>query len=195
MQAQRTWTEAQKATQALRRDRGFGHVQPSKGSGCFICGGPHGYRDCPDKNHPSNFSGKGKPHYGFMADYDPYELYYTKGKGKHGVKGKKGKNLHVVDAFATWKSKGKGKSKAKPSCCECLMPRRLSMAWRCNTFFRDACNFISQFWSQAVLWLTAEQQPQQDLKILSRTSFLQSLQLTRELPCPSRSTCVPFPVW
>lgn len=31
MQAQRTWTEAQKATQALlRRDRSFGHVQPSK---------------------------------------------------------------------------------------------------------------------------------------------------------------------
>ena len=51
MQAQRTWSEAQKATQALRRDRGFGHVHSSKGSsGCFICGGPHGYRDCPDKN-------------------------------------------------------------------------------------------------------------------------------------------------
>ena len=114
IQAQRTWTEAQKATQALRRDRGFGHVQPSKGgSGCFICGGPHGYRDCPDKNHPSNFRGKGKSHYGFMADYDPYELYYTKGKGKSGMKGKKGKNLHVMESFAMWK--GKGKTKSKPS--------------------------------------------------------------------------------
>ena len=114
MQAQRTWSEAQKATQALRRDRGFGHVQTSKGnSGCFICGGPHGYRDCPDKNHPSNFRGKGKPHYGFMADYDSHELYYMKGKSKGGVKGKKGKNLHVMDAYALWK--GKGKSKSKPS--------------------------------------------------------------------------------
>ena len=114
MQAQRTWSEAQKATQALRRDRGFGHVQTSKGnSGCFICGGPHGYRDCPDKNHPSNFRGKGKPHYGFMVDYDSHELYYMKGKSKGGVKGKKGKNLHVMDAYALWK--GKGKSKSKPS--------------------------------------------------------------------------------
>ena len=112
MQAQRTWSEAQKATQALRRDRGFGHVNSSKGSsGCFICGGPHGYRDCPDKNHPSNFRGKGKPHYGFMADYDPHELYYLKGKSKGGVKGKKGKNLHVADVYALWKGKGKSKSK------------------------------------------------------------------------------------
>eukprot|EP00434_Breviolum_minutum_P047006 symbB.v1.2.044394.t1/scaffold44042.1/size193/1 len=27
MEAQRTWSEAQKATAALRRDRGFGHVK------------------------------------------------------------------------------------------------------------------------------------------------------------------------
>lgn len=48
-----------------------------------------------------------------MADFDPYELYYMKGKGKGGLKGKKGKNLHMVDAFAAWK--GKGKSKLKQS--------------------------------------------------------------------------------
>jgi len=48
-----------------------------------------------------------------MADFDPYELYYMRGKGKGGLKGKKGKNLHMVDAFAAWK--GKGKSKLKQS--------------------------------------------------------------------------------
>lgn len=36
-----------------------------------------------------------------------------RGKGKGGLKGKKGKNLHMVDAFAAWK--GKGKSKLKQS--------------------------------------------------------------------------------
>lgn len=84
---------------------------PKKSSGCFICGRPHGYRDCPDKNRPSNFRGKGKSHYAFMADYEFYELYYTKGKSKGGMKGKKGKKLHMVDAFAMWKGKGKSKSK------------------------------------------------------------------------------------
>ena len=55
VQAQRTWSEAQRATQALRRDRGFGHhVKASGGEDkCFICGsGSHYARDCPDRQHP-----------------------------------------------------------------------------------------------------------------------------------------------
>ena len=53
MEAQRSWAEAQRATQALRKDRGFGHViGGGKGSSptkCWTCGGPHFSRDCPDR--------------------------------------------------------------------------------------------------------------------------------------------------
>ena len=96
VEAQRTWSEAQKATQALKRDHGFGHVMSSgrgKGSqdGCFNCGGNHLARNCPDRRHP------GPPRYGkgngggsrwnYMADYD-YDISYVKGKGKSKGKSK-----------------------------------------------------------------------------------------------------------
>jgi len=75
-EAHRSWSEAQRATQALRKDRGFGHVDVGGKSGskgpCWICWGPHLSRDCPDRRHPSlskGYSkGKGKSHY--MADYE-----------------------------------------------------------------------------------------------------------------------------
>ena len=53
LEARRTWTEAQKATQQIRRDRGFGAAShgPIK---CFICGGSHMARACPER-----FKGKG----------------------------------------------------------------------------------------------------------------------------------------
>ena len=53
MEAQRTWSEAQKATAALRRDRGFGHVKGGgRSEGCFICGSSSHYaKECPDRNH------------------------------------------------------------------------------------------------------------------------------------------------
>ena len=97
-EAQRSWSDAQKAT--AKRDRGFGHVvgaggkaPPNKGysgkgggfGGCFICGGPHPARACPDQRHPSMFkgSGKGKSHYFHEYNTTPEELYYMgKGKGK-----------------------------------------------------------------------------------------------------------------
>ena len=64
MEANRTWSEAQRATQALRKDRGFGKVGPSSTSSgplrCYLCGGPHLARECPDRRHPSYNKGYGK---------------------------------------------------------------------------------------------------------------------------------------
>ena len=66
LEAQRTWSQAQKATQALRKDRGFGAVtgrpQPNDGR-CFACGGPHLLRDCPDQRFRQGMKGKGKKGY------------------------------------------------------------------------------------------------------------------------------------
>ena len=56
MEATRTWTEAQRATQQLRKDRGFGAPASHGGSSsarCFNCGGNHFSHDCPDRRHPS----------------------------------------------------------------------------------------------------------------------------------------------
>ena len=75
-QAQRTWAEAQRATALLRKDRGFGHQRPPNDGKCFICGGNHFARDCPDKYHPSYMKGKGKgksPH-AYMVDWETAEL-------------------------------------------------------------------------------------------------------------------------
>ncbi|CAE7692299.1 unnamed protein product [Symbiodinium sp. CCMP2592] len=72
LEAQRTWADAQKATQALRRDRGFGasgakgHFSPGK---CYACGGNHFIRDCPTK-------GKGKQR-SYMADAEDYGMHYA----------------------------------------------------------------------------------------------------------------------
>ena len=89
LQAQRTWVEAQRATAALRRDRGFGQSKngaAGKGtSGCFICGGDHGWRECPDRHHPSNFKGKGfgfkgRPMSSFAAaaEWDHHDAHFLR---------------------------------------------------------------------------------------------------------------------
>ena len=118
MDAQRTWTEAQRATQLVRKDRGFGasfsnsgkgNSSGGKGSGCFLCGGRHYARDCPDRRHPS----KGKGKHAFMLA-DPYnEHFFT---GKSGKKGKGWKGRSKSAAWAehdiSWISKGKGKGKS-----------------------------------------------------------------------------------
>ena len=113
-EAHRTWTEAQRATQALRKDRGFGAVlQPGGGAKCFNCGGNHFARDCPDRRHPS-FGGKSKgkgKFRSYLADQDDYYMNYN-AKGKSKGKSKKGMFL---DAQAAWKGKGKGKLKGKDS--------------------------------------------------------------------------------
>ncbi|CAE7510524.1 unnamed protein product [Symbiodinium sp. CCMP2592] len=119
-EAQRTWAEAQRATQALRKDRGFGAMSAQGPSGgCYLCGGPHFSRDCPRRSQMSfgkgpkgsNRFSKGKAK-GYMNEMD--EDYYANAfKGKSKGKGKKG--YYVDPAYAMWSSKGKGKSKSKDS--------------------------------------------------------------------------------
>ena len=114
MEANRTWTEAQRATQALRRDRGFGAVSLGKGSKnhgatkCFVCGGPHMARDCPDRRHPSFKGMKGKFGSYTMDMDDDYGYGYFIGKGKGGAKGK-GKRAMWMDNQAWMKGKGKNR--------------------------------------------------------------------------------------
>ena len=71
LEAQRTWADAQRATQALRRDRGFGGPSGSSTSSagkCFACGGNHFIRDCPAK-------GKGKLR-SYVMESDDYIANY-----------------------------------------------------------------------------------------------------------------------
>ncbi|CAE7443123.1 Cacna1h [Symbiodinium natans] len=108
VEAQRTWADAQRATQALRKDRGFGG--PTK---CFQCGGNHMVRDCPDRRHPGYGMGKGYgkkgAYYLHPEDGDHWqENYYMNKNGKPKGKGKKGMWSEVQ---AMWK----GRSKGKPS--------------------------------------------------------------------------------
>ena len=110
LEANRTWAEAQRATQALRRDRGFGAVV-SKGSGkCLNCGGNHFARDCPDRRHPGFGKGKGKACAAEMEEMEDMCNYFIgQGKGMSKGKGKKGP---WMQAHAAW-TKGKGKYRAK----------------------------------------------------------------------------------
>ena len=113
MEANRTWSEAQRATQALRKDRGFGAVVQGSSQGVkrFLCGGNHYARDCPDRRHPGFKGGKSKGKFrNYLMDTDDYYASYM-GKGKGNQKGKSKKGM-VVDAQAMW-TKGKGKSKGK----------------------------------------------------------------------------------
>ncbi|CAE7826823.1 unnamed protein product, partial [Symbiodinium sp. CCMP2456] len=109
-EAHRTWAEAQRATQALRKDRGFGAVL-QKGSGkCFNCGGSHFARDCPDRRGYGFGKGKGKGKAFAMESDDSWLCFTNKGKSKS--KGK-GKSKSWMQAHALW-SKSKGKNKGKP---------------------------------------------------------------------------------
>ena len=82
-EARRTWQEAQKTTQQLKRDRGFGHVNTVNNGRCFNCGGNHLVRDCPDRRHGNypkgKFSGKGK---GMHYMIDPNDAFYPETKAK-----------------------------------------------------------------------------------------------------------------
>eukprot|EP00438_Fugacium_kawagutii_P021819 Skav230869 [mRNA] locus=scaffold1335:307503:315465:- [translate_table: standard] len=90
-EARRTWAEAQKTTQQLRKDRGFGHVVQSSSNrdGCFNCGGPHLARDCPDRRNPPFPS---RP----VADLQAF----LKGKGKGKNKEKPTFSRPPVNAYS-----------------------------------------------------------------------------------------------
>ena len=110
---QRTWTEAQRAQAALRKDRGFGHVT-GKGQprpACFKCGSTqHLARECPDRMHPQFHKGKSKGYSSFYTDYSPVYDTYMIGKGKGKTKSKSpSRPAHL---HAMWKGKGKSKTKA-----------------------------------------------------------------------------------
>ncbi|CAE7227902.1 GIP [Symbiodinium sp. CCMP2456] len=115
VEAQRTWADAQRATQAIRRDRGFGAASTSPGANgtCFQCGGNHFARDCPQrrsfggKGHGKGF-GKCKGAF-YISPEELYANFVPKGKGKH-----KGKRNMWMEAQGLWtKGKSKGKSKSK----------------------------------------------------------------------------------
>ena len=77
MEARRTWSQAQQASQRLKKDRGFG------ATGCFLCGGNHLAKDCPDRMHPSFQKGSGRKGYG--KNLSPAERVLPHGQ----VKGKR----------------------------------------------------------------------------------------------------------
>ena len=113
MEAKRTWAEAQRTTQQMKRDRGFGQLAASSTSiKCFNCGGNHYARDCPDRRHPSYPGGKsaGKGKFAHRVDYGN-ALFQSKGKGKKGkTKSKQANWTEWPEAlWLSSKSKGKGK--------------------------------------------------------------------------------------
>ena len=124
LEARRTWTQAQQATQQLRRDRGFGKSGSSSSQSirCYLCGGPHLQKDCPDRQHPSFRKGYGKSL--SQAELDAYLTGKSKGKGVSSYKGKTKDGMFSYwdggnwDADLFFSNKGKGKNlkgKMKPS--------------------------------------------------------------------------------
>ncbi|CAE7327870.1 unnamed protein product, partial [Symbiodinium necroappetens] len=106
----RTWSEAQCATQALRRDRGFGLPSNASSGKCFICGGNHFARECQDRAHQGGKGGKSY-HRNYMTDLDEnYAYCYGKGKSQGKYKGKSKKGM-ALEAQAWMKGKAKAKGK------------------------------------------------------------------------------------
>ena len=115
LEARRTWSQAQQATQQLRRDRGFGKSGGSSSSSnpvrCYLCGGPHLQKDCPDKHHPSFRKGYGKSL--SQAELDAYLFGKSKGKS---FKGKSKDGMYTWHDDDAWYydsymiNKGKGKN-------------------------------------------------------------------------------------
>ena len=115
----RSWSQAQRATQLMKKDRGFGAASSSASTGCFVCGShQHMAKDCPDRNSPK---GKGKPKgfgggKGRWLHYMEDDWGYTYAMPMKGRKGKgKGKQAYMVEDYYAnaFNFKGKGKSKSK----------------------------------------------------------------------------------
>ena len=114
LEAKRNWAEAQRTTQQMKRDRGFGHVALASSVKCFNCGGNHFARDCPDRRHPPYPGGKGssKGKFAHHLDYGN-AMFQAKGKGKKGKS--KGKQANWSEWPEVMWMSGKGKGKGKPS--------------------------------------------------------------------------------
>ena len=136
-EAQRTWADAQRATQAIRRDRGFGASPTSPGSNgtCFQCGGNHFARDCPQRR---SFGGKnpgkgyGKPKGAFYISPDElYANFVPKGKGKP-----KGMRNFWMEAQGMW-PKGSPRARANQRIQhEPSTPTALISSWAAWSFAR-----------------------------------------------------------
>eukprot|EP00435_Cladocopium_sp_Y103_P031540 s2774_g8.t1 len=99
----RSWSQAQCATAARKKDRGFGRAA------CFICGSTqHLAKDCPDRLAPQGVSkskGKGKKGFYYVEDdWNDWIYAMQEGKGKSKSESYKGKFMDP------WKGKGKGKA-------------------------------------------------------------------------------------
>ena len=123
LEARRTWLDAQRTTQQVRRDRGFGKPSTKPGA-CFNCGGNHFQRDCPDlRVAPYKGKGSGKGKFSNYVEYpENYQVNYvqSKGKGKGKSAGKfPSKQAHMVHDM-NWAYRGKGKG--KPSNAQASRP-------------------------------------------------------------------------
>ena len=132
VEAQRTWSEAQRATAALRKDGGFGPpcLAVVIKARDVICNGPHLSRDCPDRQHPHYTKGKSKGKFSYASELSPWD-YPTHDDFYVGrSKGKKGKFHNWLESQAWLKGPrhaGSGKGPSRP-------PVTLSFllaAWRC----------------------------------------------------------------
>ena len=78
--SERSWSQAQRTTQLIKKDRGFGSQTASSRTGCFICGGKHLAQECSDRNVPQR-GGKGGKRVSFFLE-EPYYQDYVMHKGK-----------------------------------------------------------------------------------------------------------------
>jgi len=110
MAADWSWSQAQRTSQQIRKDRGFGQSSSNPSSmGCFNCGGNHRVRDCPDRNAPSN-KGKGYGkhlHYTMDEPYDNFAFFKGKSKGKPG-----GKMAYMFEEFYTTTTLARARARA-----------------------------------------------------------------------------------